>query len=145
MNIITYKDKTIDIYTYNNKYEYNITLVNFLNVLCLKNGSSLKGRIEAFNFIVNSYQKTPIIVSFDSSIILIPLYSIYNDDCILINYFNIKKFKYKENTTIIYFNDGSIRNLDIDVRILRKQVKRVDQYLNLLKLNKYSDFTTNFA
>ena len=145
MNIITYKDKTIDIYTYNNKYEYNLTLVNFLNVLCLKNGSSLKGRIEAFNFIVNSYQKTPIIVSFDSSIILIPLYSIYNDDCILINYFNIKKFKYKENTTIIYFNDGSIRNLDIDVRILRKQVKRVDQYLNLLKLNKYSDFTTNFA
>ena len=82
MNIITYKDKTIDIYTYNNKYEYNLTLVNFLNVLCLKNGSSLKGRIEAFNFIVNSYQKTPIIVSFDSSIILIPLYSIYNDDCI---------------------------------------------------------------
>ena len=145
MNIITYKDKTIDIYTYNNKYEYNLTLVNFLNVLCLKNGSSLKGRIEAFNFIVNSYQKTPIIVSFDSSIILIPLYSIYNDDCILINYFNIKKFKYKDNTTIIYFNDGSIRNLDIDVRILRKQVKRVDQYLNLLKLNKYSDFTTNFA
>ena len=145
MNIITYKDKTIDIYTYNNKYEYNLTLVNFLNVLCLKNGSSLKGRIEAFNYIVNSYQKTPIIVSFDSSIILIPLYSIYNDDCILINYFNIKKFKYKENTTIIYFNDGSIRNLDIDVRILRKQVKRVDQYLNLLKLNKYSDFTTNFA
>ena len=145
MNIITYKDKTIDIYTYNNKYEYNLSLVNFLNVLCLKNGSSLKGRIEAFNFIVNSYQKTPIIVSFDSSIILIPLYSIYNDDCILINYFNIKKFKYKDNTTIIYFNDGSIRNLDIDVRILRKQVKRVDQYLNLLKLNKYSDFTTNFA
>lgn len=145
MNFITYKEKSLDIYTINNKYNYSTSLINFLNILCLKNGSSLKGRIDAFNYIINSKQKTPIIVSLNNSILLIPLYSIYNDNCILINYYNINKIKYKENTTIIHFNDGSIRILDIDIRILRKQVKRVEQYLNITNLNKNTDFTTNIC
>ena len=145
MNLITYKDSIIDIYTYNNKYVYKTNLIKFLNVLCLKNGSSLKGRIEAFNYALQTYQKTPIIVSIDNNLLLMPLYSIHNDDCILLNYFNISKIKSKENTTIILFNDGSVRNIDIDIRIIRKQMRRVDEYLKLRKLNNYSYLITNIA
>lgn len=143
MNIIYYENKLIKIVDDTKITSLNGNLQEYLNTLCLKNGSSLKGRIDSFNYITKSKQKTPIVISFNNGEILMPLLSIYSNYCILLNYCQIKKItKIDDNKTLVIFiNDDKIE-FDINFRIINKQIKRVKSYINYARLNNI--YTNSF-
>ena len=132
MNIINYQFDKLAIAGRNINKVMDYSLYDYLNEMCLINGSSLQGRIDSFNYIVKSKQKTPILISIKHKLLLIPLYSIYSKECILLNYYNIYKISKKDEQTYIYFIDGNMEVINIDIRIIRNQIKRVKRYLEHL-------------
>lgn len=112
------------------------SILNFLKIECLNNGSSLKGRIESFNFLTNSKQKSCILISMEKRILLMPLYSLHYEENILLNFFMIDEIKYKNyNKTVIKFINGTQIELDINNRVVKKQYKRCDIFLKKLCYN----------
>ncbi len=97
---------------------------NFIQQLCLKNYSTLEGRIEFSKMISGSNSKVPFFVSDD--ILLVPTHSFRNYKCILINLFNIQDY-YRINDKIrVVFKNS--QKLDIDVRIntIKNQLKKAN-------------------
>ncbi len=147
MDVIYYSYDKLEIVNNLNRINLNYKLTDFLDDQCLKNGSSLKGRIDSFNYINKTKQKTPILISLNKRLFLIPLWSIYQNECTLVNYFNIKQIINVDNKkTKVIFHNGLNIEFDINVRVINKQIKRVKDYLLHLELdNRNTNFIMNFA
>ena len=146
MNIINYEYDHIVIETDERTIEIEKNLEKFLDNLCKQYGSSLKGRIDSFNYVLKTRQKTPIIVSMPNRVILFPIYSIYGNKTTLLNYYSIKKISKKRDSTVITFNNCNQINLDIDYRMIKNQIKRIDSYLNYYQnLNSDANNILNFC
>ena len=87
------------------EYINETSIDSYLNKLCLVNGSSLKGRKEAFKVLTNKKKFIPVIVS--PFCIYFPLSSTSQHDCIWVRYEAIDKVKYKEKTCILFFKDST--------------------------------------
>ena len=110
--------------------------MELLEVFCLKHGSTLKGRQDAFRLIMHTRQKTPVLISESSGRIFFPLLSPDDPACIWLCSNEILKCRSRGNgkCTVIFVNgDGS--DLDHDARIVSKQMKRCEKYLQILSKN----------
>ena len=132
--LIEEKNKKTNIYLANNELKVlNCRPIKFIEDLCLICGSTLSGRINAFNKIINSKQKACIMVS--ENIIFIPTMSIKNAECQYIQYNRIVRVKGIKNKTNILFDNGNKITVDCSYRTLQKQIKRCDLFVERLLEN----------
>ncbi len=108
------------------------TARELLESFCLKHGSTLKGRQDAFRLIMHTRQKTPVLVSESSGRIFFPVLSPEDPSCVWLCSSEILKCRSRGNgrCTVIFLN-GEEYDLDYDARIVSKQMKRCEKYLHM--------------
>lgn len=108
------------------------TASELLERFCLQHGSTLKGRQDAFRLIMHTRQKTPVLISESSGRIFFPVLSPDDPACVWLCSREILKCRSRGNgrCTVIFLN-GAEYDLDFDARIVTKQMKRCEKYLQL--------------
>ena len=132
MNYLYYEYKSSTVCTVKEDeklYYKSLSTQNYLNEKCLLNGSTLKGRQEAFVYQMKVKKYIPVVVSISRKEIYFPNKSKKAHDCIWINYANIKDVTYFVSTCTITFHDGSKLNCEHPKRI-QQTLKQIFRYLN---------------
>ena len=109
----------------------------YLDKLCLSNGSSMRGRIDAYSYLTSFHQKPIILINEISQSLLFPLYGLNNKENVWICYndiFDVKKVN--DYQTKVIFISGYKTILDVNYRIINKQIERCKIYLDKLQSNK---------
>lgn len=102
---------------------------DFINEMMLMYGSSLKGRKDSFYHLTGCRYKIPLVFSNRCEIYFIITRSLDQDDCVLINYQKLAKIKrINDEKTLIIFKNGYRRELDVNYRILKRQVHLIEIY-----------------
>lgn len=112
-----------------NEYIKASNIPSYLDTLCLENGSSLKGRMDAFKHIMQKKKFIPIIVH--ASLIYFPIKSTSAYDCIWINYFSIEHVVYAKKICTIYFYDHTYLECSHPKRI-QQTLYAIRRYLYIL-------------
>lgn len=105
----------------------------YLNLKCLHNGSDMKGRTGSFCYLLNVKQKPAVLISEVSGEIWFPTLSAKQKDCVWIRYDEILEVKALDPQAceVIFFSGLRIR-LETDARVIRSQMKRCREFLELL-------------
>ena len=107
--------------------------VSILEEKCLKHGSSLKGRIDSFRYLLHIVQKPAVLISEVSGEIWFPLISMNQPDCIWLRYDAVLDVKSSgDHQCEVLFFSGHRETLAFDPRVIRLQMKRCRQFLELL-------------
>ena len=108
------------------------TAAELLERFCLQHGSTLKGRQDAFRLIMHTRQKTPVMISEASGRIFFPLLSPEDPACVWLCSNEILKCRSRGSgmCTVIFMN-GEEYDLNFDARIVSKQMKRCEKYLQM--------------
>lgn len=131
------------LYEKNNKgyavnHDGNVVTINekpifYLARLCMKHGSTFEGRIDACKKSLNIKQKAPLLISELTNEIWFPTLSSTNKDNIWINYNEIIDItSLNNNESLITFKNGYKYKISINIRIIRKQIQRCKEYIELL-------------
>ena len=113
----------------NRSEEVNNTL-QFLNDLCIKHGSTYKGRIDACKSLLNINQKVPLLISELTLEIWFPILSSKNKDNIWLNYNEILSYKAtQDNKTIFKFKNGYTYEIPFNSRIIKNQMMRCEELI----------------
>ncbi len=106
---------------------------DILEEKCLRNGSSLKGRMDSFRYLLHIVQKPAVLISEVTGEIWFPLVSMNQPDCIWLRYDAILDVRSSDDhqCAVIFFS-GYRQTLDFDPRVIRQQMKRCRQFLELL-------------
>ena len=104
--------------------------LQFLNDLCIKHGSTYKGRIDACKRLLNINQKVPLLISELTLEIWFPILSAKNKNNIWLNYNEILSYKGIENNkTIIKFKNGYRYEIEYNSRIIKNQMMRCEELI----------------
>jgi len=125
-----------------NEFKLDANIEHTIDVFCLQQGTTIKGRVEAIRKVLQIYQKVPIYIHED--LFLFPTTSSKSNDCVWMNYCNIRKLiivNYYE--TIIIFKDKSLLSIVLNYRIIKKQMQRCKQYIKFLENQENICFIQN--
>lgn len=111
-----------------NKVVIYKTIRSYVNSLCIKNLSTLKGRIDATKKILNIKYNVPMYVSKD--LILFKVND--KNSTIWINYVSIKDFGYKDKVATFLFNDLEILKMEVNKDTLLKRMKKIEMLIEHL-------------
>lgn len=101
---------------------------------CIKYGSDYLGRLVSFSKLLDVKQKACPLVDKETSTIYMPTHAIDSDECIWINFSKIKFIiPYDYMQTKIIFEGDFEYIINVDIRIIRKQIDRCYEYLSLIK------------
>lgn len=132
MNYLYYEYKSSTVCTVKEDeklYYKSLSTQNYLNEKCLLNGSTLKGRQEAFVYQMKVKKiYSCCCIHFKKGDLLSQQIKKAHD-CIWINYANIKDVTYFESTCTITFHDGSKLDCEHPKRI-QQTLKQIFRYLN---------------
>jgi competence transcription factor ComK len=104
-----------------------------LDEKCLANGASAEGRMASFRHVLGVRQKAAVLISELSGEIWFPTVSMKAADCVWLNDSEILSVHAKgPHVSEVVFFDGTKRDLDVDSRTLRLQMKRCRIYLEKL-------------
>ena len=132
MNYLYYEHKSSQVCTVKEDeriYHTCLSTHNYLNEMCLMNGSSLKGRQEAFIFQMKAKKFIPIVVNISKHEVYFPNKSKKAHDCIWINYANIHDVTYYTSYCRITFKDGTFLDCEHPKRI-RNSIHLIFRFLN---------------
>ena len=110
----------------------------FLNRLCLNNGSTLRGRTDAFRYLTGSKQKPAVLISEQTQILFFPTMNAGHRECIWICYNEILDIHAEgpEETRIRFLSADTVV-IPFNYRIIRNQMKRCEQFIR--RLNQEMD------
>lgn len=131
MNYLYYEFKTSQVCTVNEdekKYYTSLSIHSYFNEKCLMNGSSLKGRQEAFIYQMQVKKFIPVVVSISKQEVYFPNKSKKAHDCLWINYANIQNVNYYDNFCRIFFKDGTHLDCEHPKRI-QHSLQHIFRYL----------------
>lgn len=112
-------NRTTLIYQKNNiVQEVNQTIERFLNQFCLKDLTTLNGRIQAISEVYHIRKQIPIYLS--NKLILIQIANKKEIDNLYINSYNIVDIIEDNNNTIIYFSDLSKIKIEKPYHLIKK-------------------------
>ncbi len=100
---------------------------NYLNKLCLENGSTLQGRKDSYKYLMHQKKFIPILVH--ETLIYFPTKATKAPDCIWINYFSIDYVVYTKKTCTIYFHDHTCLTCSHPKRI-QHSLLSIQQYIH---------------
>lgn len=112
-------------------YEEGLPL-QLLNRWCIQNGSSVTGRITAFQSLTGYKQKPIILISERSQQLFFPTHGLKSNKCYWIHYQSVFQIHRFGDKTRIIFCDGSSLELAVDYRVIRSQMNRCQTYLQCL-------------
>lgn len=128
------KSKVIEKYV---TYYIDKTPQQIIDESCKNYGSSLKGRIDASNYLLSVKYKCPIIISETKEIIMFPTKSIRNFDCIWINFKAIDKYhSVCQNRVLISLINGEKVEINTSSRIITNQILKSSRLESILKSKK---------
>lgn len=129
--LIVSKEKSIVCFSNDGKQQSFFTSgIDYIDDLCVKNGSSYTGRSEAFCKVLDVKQKPCILISERMQDMYMPLYSPHNKDCIWVSYNDILDVrKIDDQNTKVFFISGFTYDLPCNYRILVNQMQRCKQFL----------------
>ena len=119
---------SIDIY--GNTYLID-DLSQYINDLAIFYGSDLRGRNLAMAKITGIKYKLPLLISNKAKIYYLKTRNLMAEDCVLINYYWFDHYKALKNMTELYFRNGYKIVIDVDYRIIKRQVAIIQKYLNI--------------
>lgn len=102
--------------------EVSQTIEKFLNQFCLKDLTTLEGRIKAISEVYHIKKQIPIYLS--NQLILIQIANKKEIDNIYINSYNIIDMIKDNNNTVIYFSDGSKIQIEKAYHLIKKYYNR---------------------
>ena len=108
-----------------------------LDVNCLSNGSSLKGRQEYAQKVLKTKVKVPIPVYPRNGIFMVPTKSMRSRDCGFLSYYQIKHFEPNGKGTYVHFFDGSGIVVNISQSSFNMQYKKTGQLIANHHRNKF--------
>ena len=118
---------------YGCSYVYRTTMLNFIDSLCIKYGSTMKGRMESCAKQLQIQQKIPVLLSEVTKDILFPTRNIRTPDCVWLNYRSIDIAKGTNKYSLITFLNGEQSELSCDIRIVKRGMRLCEQYLQILE------------
>ncbi|MBP3853796.1 MAG: competence protein ComK [Erysipelotrichaceae bacterium] len=101
----------------------------YLNALCIKKGSTLKGRRLSMQQQMHIKRYVPVVV--DKETIYFPIHPIHRYDCIWVFYPNIESITYQKKMCIIHFRDHTHLKCLYPQRV-RRNCYLIRQYLQML-------------
>jgi len=114
------------------KLDTNLKAKELLNEMCLEHGSSLKGRVEAFQIITHSHQKPCVLISENSYLSYIPTRGIDSDDCVWLNANHLVKCYCDVDKFVVLFDNGYRFVINCSQRTIREQRKRLNDFISYI-------------
>lgn len=104
-------------------------LLHMIKESCLSYGSSFEGRKEGFRYLCGNVYKNPVLLDDNGHKAFALTRSLTAKDCIAINLEKLTAFKNigNEKTTLI-FAEQKVIDIEINYRIIRRQVHLLKQY-----------------
>lgn len=117
----------------------------FVEDYCLKNGSTLQGRNDAFRFLTCTRYKPSLVVSNQKGLYYLATKRIQNTtELYLINYLELEKYKIIDNNhTLVIFKNGYQKELPINYRIIKRQIILLRTYLRSISFKLYKCYNFN--
>ncbi|MBR2991512.1 MAG: competence protein ComK [Solobacterium sp.] len=116
--------------------------LDLIDRLCIRCGSTRKGRQEAFRALTGAVQKIPVLISEDGPL-LMPTLSPESGSCVWIAYDSVLRMKPEgDDMTNVLFLDGTSFKVNVNVRVLRSQAKRCELFRRLL--NEFKEHPEDF-
>ncbi len=111
----------------------------FIEDYCIKNGSTLEGRNVAFRMLTHTKCKPCLVVSNQKGLYYLTTRSIKdNQELYLINYLELDKIKQSDNHhTILFFKNGYQCKINVNYRIIKRQIKLMQIYLCSISFKLY--------
>ena len=146
MNSYIIKDTTVALLKKENKticynvdnYEVINKYINkILEENCIFHGSSMQGRIKSIKNILKIKYRVPILISEAENIILMPMNSLRNKECLLIVANKIIDYEDMKN----FLRIKCFQNITFDVKISKYSFEKM--LINIIKLNNYLKWLKN--
>ena len=110
-----------------------MTLPQLIGQMCIAHGSSMEGRREAFRSLTGYRNKIPVLVSERTQYILFPTLSPVHPDCLWVSCNDILDITPAEDgESQVTFLNGRRRKVPFQTRLLRKQMRRCEEFLAAL-------------
>lgn len=108
----------------------------YLEEACLKHGSTMEGREQAFRYLTDSLQKAAVLVNEEKHELWFPTVSKSCENCEWIAYYNLLKVcRRQENTSEIIFDNGFRAVVNCSIRTMNLQRKRCQAFLTKICQN----------
>lgn len=135
-----YSDEKTRLYFDNQEYlETILKPKEILERLCLLQGSSMKGRMESFKFVLNVQKKIPVLVSLYKECIFFPLYGNAVTNNIWLQYRFIEKLTSLDTSScIVHFTGGFQMEFNVGARVVYRQMRRCRNFIQRMKSQAYS-------
>lgn len=104
----------------------------FLNTRCKQEGSTLKGRREAFAQIMTARKHIPILTSIRQRELFMPFGQCKDPHTIWINLEAVMDYQPKESETCITFINGDSLTIPFRYSVVKRQVERSRLYIDFL-------------
>lgn len=135
--IIPFEEEKSKVYEYDGEYIVNMVPLDIVKNSCLFFGCSFEGRKEAVKKILGIDMKVPILVEDSKSIIFFPVTNCIKENSIWVSYQNLLKYSKKDKfSTILYFRDNRVFNIDEKYNLVDNQVIRCIKLEKLLVKRK---------
>ena len=122
--------------------EYLETKLNpkeILDKMCLLQGSSMKGRVESFKYVMNVQMKIPVLVSLHKECIFFPLHGSSLMNNVWLQYRYIDKLTSLDTPgCIVHFTNGFKMEFDVGARVVYRQMRRCRNFIQRMKSSVYS-------
>ena len=142
--LIYYRDglKTIDLSGHIQNHAEET--LNFIENYCLANGSTLEGRNVAFRHLTHSRYKPCLVVSNQKGLYYLATRRIQNKaELYLINFLELDHYQIIDvKHTLLVFKNGFKFKLDVNYRILKRQIKLMRLYLSSISFRLYKCYNS---
>ncbi len=135
--IDNYKSKIIE---KDREFIVDMTPIKIIDNSCQYFGSSYQGRFLGTKKLIGVSHKAPIIIEESREIIFFPTNSPRLYECSWISLKHLNNYKKNEETSKIFFNNGSLLEVDISYGSLDNQVLRAARLESVLRIRKENKF-----
>ena len=108
----------------NSKYQYDYSVIHFINYICLINITSLKTYNKAINRLYNFKYNNPLVLN---NIILLQTGNINSYETKWINYKNIEKIESIDDKTLINFYSKNQLIIDKPIKYFNNQINKISK------------------
>lgn len=116
-----------------NREILNYGLIEYINMLCLNELSTYKGRITSTKKTLGIISNIPVYVN--NNIMLFPTRMIRDYDCVFVNYTQVLSVKKQGDSTLIVFDDLTEISIPTSINKVKIQIKKCKLINNFVKDN----------
>lgn len=138
--ILPYLDNCSIIYEVDKTVVINKKPNNIIKDNCIRNGSSLKGRLDSTVILTGNSYKAPILISEENNIIFFPTASPRLKTCSWISLNNINNYYFNElnKLSVINFCNNISVSINTSLNVINNQVYKASRLEYIIRKNKHN-------